>query len=68
MTEANLYSCGPFTEVATNTNLSGQPTFTHLPADGVYALGMRKDIVELAVNKSVDNAAPNIGKLIDGQE
>lgn len=54
---------GVFSEVATATYSSGQVTFNHLPLDGVYALGQKQE-VDLKIDKSVDDASPNIGQLV----
>ena len=55
---------GAFTEVATSTMSSGQVTFSHLPADGVYVIGEMRDIVELSLAKTVDNISPNVGDTV----
>lgn len=55
---------GAFTEVATAVMSSGQVSFSHLPADGVYVLGLAKHEVELSLSKTVNNMAPNVGDVV----
>lgn len=67
MTYGLLYRAGTtgiFTEVATAVMSSGEVSFSHLPDDGVYVLGLPKSEVELSLKKDVSTISPNIGDLV----
>lgn len=57
-------TAGVFTEVAQAVMSSGEVSFSHLPADGVYVLGLIKDEVDLSMEKTVSNPSPNVGELV----
>ena len=55
---------GTFTEVDTAVMSAGEVSFSHLPTDGVYVLGLSRQEVELSLTKTVDNTSPNVGELV----
>ncbi len=55
---------GVFSEVAKAVMSSGEVSFSHLPEDGVYVLGLPKNEVALSLTKQVNNMSPNIGDLV----
>ncbi len=55
---------GNFTEVSRSTMTGGAVSFSLLPADGVYVVGLINNEIALSISKTVDDATPNIGDVV----
>jgi len=54
-------SSGLFTEAARAVMVTGQLTFSHLPIDGVYAVGKVNNEIDLSIVKKASDETPNVG-------